>query len=153
MGGPGEVVELRAAEAAGLLRRFEEDFLPALGTLRGGGEEAFFAASGGEWDDLSGAEFGSFFEGPFEGVEFDDREKKSDVGSRLRCGELFEQGKFDAVARDGIDAGEPGGRTIAQFVELARLRAKDVTEMMRGVAFHDGCGSSEVIDEEAAAHV
>ena len=66
---------------------------------------------------------------------------------------MFEQGEFDAVASDGVDAGEPGGGAVAEFIELAGLGAKDMAEVMGGVAFHDGGGSGEMIDEEAAAHV
>jgi hypothetical protein len=97
----------------------EEDFLPALGALRGGGEEAFFAAGCGYRDDSSDAKFGGFLDGPFEGVKFDDGEKKSDLGSRLRRRELVEECELDAIAGNGLDAGEPGGGAVAQFVKLA----------------------------------
>ena len=127
--------------------------MPALRTICGGGEKAFFGAGGGKRNDSRDTEFSAFLDGPFEGVKLDDGEKKSDLNDGLGSGELFDQRKFYAVARDGIDAGEPGGFAIAQFVELTGLRAENVAEMMSGVALdHRGRAGIKFIDEESAAH-
>ncbi len=69
-------VEDGRAEAAGLLGGFEEDFQPAGGALPCCGDERFLTPSGGERDKLGDAEFGGFFESPFEAVEFDDGEQE-----------------------------------------------------------------------------
>jgi hypothetical protein len=65
---------------------------------------------------------------------------------------FIEKRELNAVASDFFYAAEPDVLAIAQLVELARLRAEDATEVMRGFAFHH-CGvGCELIYEEAAAH-
>jgi len=123
--GFGKRLEVRNLETAGLLRRLEEDFLPAFGALRSGREKGFFAARSGERDDAADAELGGFFEGPFEDVEFHDSEQKCGFERGCLAGQLFDQSELDAIARNGFNASEPGIRAVAQFVELARLGTKD----------------------------
>jgi len=149
----GKWYENGQLDAAALLRRFEKDFLPAVGALDGCGEEPFFAAGGGEWNDAGDAEFCGFFESPLEGVKFYDREKESGLESGDVGGESFEEGEVDAVARNGFDFAEPDGGAVAEFVELTRLGAKDASEVMSEVALERGVLIFEVVDEEAAAHV
>ncbi len=127
--------------------------MPAGGAFGGGGEERFFAARGGERDDASDAEFGGFFDGPFEGVEFDDGEEKSCFERGMVYGKLFDEFEVDFVAGDGVNAAEPDRRTIAEFVELARLRTEDAAEVVSGFALHRGALVLELIDKEAAAHL
>ncbi len=147
-----EWIEDRDLHAARLLRAFEEDFLPAGGSFGSGGEQSFFAAGGGERDDAGDAEFGGFFEGPFESVKFYDREKQDCFAAWGIAGELFDEFEIDFVASDSVDAAEPERSAVREFVELARLRAEHAAEMVRGFALHGGALVLEVVDEEAAAH-
>jgi hypothetical protein len=68
-------------------------------------------------------------------------------------GKLFEQGKVNAVSRNGFDSGEPDGMAIAEFVKLAGLSAKYATKVVGSFPLHDGSLIFELVDEEAAAHL
>lgn len=135
-----------------LLGRFEEDFLPAIGTLCGGCEKRLVASCGGEGNDAGHAEFSGFFEGPFEGVELHDGKKQGGFELRDEARELFDEGKVDLVAGHGFDAAQPDGGAITKFVKLTGLRAEDAAEMVRGLALHGGMLIVEVLDEETASH-
>ncbi len=68
-------------------------------------------------------------------------------------GNFLEQREVDAVARDVFDAAEPNAFTIAQFVELALLRAQDAAEVVRSVAFNHRGVACELFNEKASPHV
>ena len=59
--------------------------------------------------------------------------ESSSVVSRLRLvgRQVLQQSKLDAIARDAFDARQPHAIPVAQFVELARLRAQHAAQMMR----------------------
>jgi len=139
--------------AARLLRGFGENFLPTLGALPCRGEQAFFAARGGERHDGAHAEFGGFFDGPLEGVEFHDGEKQRQIDSRRMRGNFLEQREFNAFASDLFDPPQPHALAIAQFVKLALLCAQDAAEVVRSVAFNHRGVTCELFNEKASPHV
>src|SRR4029077_14815969 len=94
------------ADAAGLLRGFGENFPPTFCALPCGSEQGFFAAGGSERHDGAYPELGGFFDSPFEGVEFHDREKQGDLYCGLMGGNIFEQSEIDAVASDLFDSAQ-----------------------------------------------
>ena len=145
-------VENGHPNSAGLLRGFQEDLLPAGGALGRGREKGFLAAFGGEGDDAADAEFGGFFESPFESIKFDDGKEKGRFKRCLGRSKLFEKNKFDFVARDPFNAGETNAGAVAEFVELAGLRAKDAADVVGSFALHQRALILESIDEEAATH-
>ncbi len=147
-----ERIEDWELNAAGLLRGFEKNFFPAFSAFCGGSKESFFAASRRQRDDAGDAELARFLDSPFEGVEFYYREKQGGLKFADVARELFEKCEVDAIACDDVDAAEPDGCAVAEFVELAGLRAEDAAEMVGGFALHDGVLVIELVDEEAAAH-
>jgi len=152
LGGLNWVIEKRDPQAAGLLRGFKKDFLPALRPLRCGGKQAFFRARGGQRNDSADAKLRGFFESPFECVKLDDGEQQRGFDAGLRRLELLYQSKLNAITLDCFDASQPCASPVAQFIELARLCAENVTQVMRRVAFDNRGVSVELLDKESAAH-
>ena len=66
--------------------------------------------------------------------------------------ELFEKGKVDGVSGNRLDAAQPYGGAVREFVELPGLGPEDPSEMMGRFAMERGALGFEVVDEEAAAH-
>ncbi len=128
--GRGELMEFWRGEAAGLLRGFMQDFFPARVAFFGGGEKRFVGAISGKRDDFGGAQFGGFFEAPFEAVEFDERDEQSETGALERRLRPARRARIRCDFRRASEAyafntSEPDGGAVAQFVELAGFGAQD----------------------------
>ena len=137
---------------AGLLGRFEENFLPALGTLGSGGEQRFFAAGSGERDNRADSHLGGFFERPFKCVELYDGKKKHGVQLRRIGRQFIDDCEFDALAAYVFDACKAHMLAVAEFVELARLRAQNTPEVMRRFAFDNGAATAKFFDKKTPPH-
>ncbi len=68
------------------------------------------------------------------------------------CGNFLEQRELHSVARDLLNAAEPDVLAVAQFVELALLRAQHTAEVMGGIAFHRRGVAGELFNEKASPH-
>src|ERR1035438_9038217 len=96
-------LQVRHSQSARLLGGLQQDFLPAIHSLVGGGEQSLFAAGCGQGYDSPDAQFGGFFDGPFEGVEFDDGEQEGDVNRGIVRGDWFQEGEIDALSTYRLD--------------------------------------------------
>src|SRR5713101_3937089 len=67
-------------------------------------------------------------------------------------GNFFEQREVHAIAGNFLDAREAYALAIAQFVDLALLRAQHAAEVMGSVAFHHRGVARELFNEKSAAH-
>jgi inosine-uridine nucleoside N-ribohydrolase len=66
--------------------------------------------------------------------------------------EAFDEGKFDRVVPNPFRARQPYGRSVTQFVELARLGAQNAREVMGRLAVQNGSGVFKPFDKESPAH-
>src|SRR5262249_11721337 len=97
---------------------FEQDFFPAFVAFGGCGDERLVSAGGCERNDRGGAEFGSFFQGPFEAIELYEGEEELDLEARCECRDGFDQGEVDAALavlgkRNAFGLCEPDSLAIA----------------------------------------
>jgi len=152
VGRAGGGVEDRRAEAAGLLGGFEEDFQPAGGAFPCCGDERLFAAGGGKRNNLGDAEFGGFFERPFEAVKFDDGEQECEVEAIRSDRERLDEREVNGGFGDAVDAGEPKGRAVREFIELAGRGAEDAAQMVRHLPAQGSTLPLEMLHKETAAH-
>jgi hypothetical protein len=135
--------------AAGLLRGFESDAAPALGSLGGGLGEMFFGATGEDRRDAGDTELGGLFDGPLHVVELEDgeeeMERKGGVG-----GEFFVEKEVNCLFADLRDFGAVEESAGDDVVDLTWFSAEDAGEMGGLVAGEGGGGGGPGVGDEAA---
>jgi len=135
-----------------LLRGFQEDSLPAVRSFRCRCEQSLFTAFRGERDNRGSLQVRWPFDGPFEDVKLHDGQQKGDIHVDVDDGQLLEQGELDAIAADTFNAAEPNLFAIAQFIELAGLRAQHAAQVVRRFAFHNGSLTRKLLHEKSSSH-
>ncbi len=150
------VGDLGDGGAAGLLGGFVGDAAPAFDALGGGLGQVLFGAAGEDWRDAGDAEFGSFFDGPLEVVEFEDGEQQMNGQGRIGL-QLFEQDELNLAIGNSGDLGAMQESIGDYVVCLAGLGAEDAGEMSSLLAGKRGMGGVPVVGRErvgdkAAAH-
>ncbi len=120
--------DLRDVGAAGLFGGFEGDAAPAFDTLGSSQSQVLFRAAGEDRGHAGDAEFGGFFDGPFQMIELEDGEEQ--VQGKGCVGlELFVEGEANLCIGDGYDFGSVEKAVGDDVVDLARFRAEDAGQV------------------------
>jgi len=116
--------------AARLLRGFECDATPTLGTLHGRLREMFFSAACEYGCDALHAELGGLLDGPLVAIEFEDGEQEMEGESGVSP-HLFMQQKNNFRIGHGDDFGAVEVSAGDDVKDLAGLGAEDAREVLR----------------------
>src|SRR2546430_17212008 len=114
-------------------------------------EQCLFTPRGGKWNDTVDTQFGRLLQRPLERIEFYDRQEQRRLKRRCPAGNWLYQFEGHFVASGPFDASNPCNFTVAQFVKLSGLRAKNSPEVMRRIAGHNCRVSAELFNEESSA--
>ncbi len=142
----------RHADAPGLLRGFQQNFLPALRPLRCRCEQGLLASLRSEWHNRAHAQLRGLFNRPFERVKLHHGQQQRDIHAGLNGGQLLDERELHVIAAHTFDPTEPYSFAVAQLIELAGLGAQHASEVMRRFAFHDGGLTGELFNKKSSSH-
>jgi Holliday junction DNA helicase RuvA len=150
----GRRVDFGYPETPRLLAGFVGNAAPAFYPLLAALQQAAFTAHGRDRHDARDAQFGGLLDGPFEAVEFDQRQIEGNLG-RWRPGiEFFLDLKPDQIAPGTFHSGQPDAAVIGNFKCLPFLHAKDAGEVLCALAGDFGGAVANLIYEESpSCHV
>src|SRR5580704_7360205 len=122
-----------------LLRRFTQDFFPALRAFSRRRKQFLLAPRRGQRNNLRHAKLRGLFEAPLKAVKLDQRNQELDFKRRSRLLDRLDKRKFDRSAvprrrRHGLDFSKPHALAITQFIKLPRLSSQHAPKMRRVLA-------------------